>query len=62
MLVTESGMVMLWSEVQSSNALSPILVTESGITMILSLPLYFTSTPSFISKSGLGSSVYTLSA
>ena len=51
MLVTELGMVMLLSEAQSSNAKSPILVTESGITTLLSLPVYFTSTPFLILNS-----------
>ena len=37
MLVTELGMVMLWSEVQPKNAHPPMLVTELGITTLVIL-------------------------
>ena len=35
MLVTESGITMLLSDVQPWNAYPPMLITESGISMLL---------------------------
>ena len=36
MVVTASGITMLFSAVQDANALSPMLVTAAGITMLFS--------------------------
>ena len=36
MPVTQSGMLMLVSELQSENAQSPMLVTQSGMLMLVS--------------------------
>ena len=36
-MVTESGMIMLANEVQSEKAFSPIVVTEFGMVMLLTV-------------------------